>query len=146
MKIPSFNIHGNLPSGIYELTWEEFKRKFAYNYQRKQLLPYLEKLINDLKSISCETIYICGSYVTSKLRPNDFDICWDINNVDLGEAYIKIPELDECTPPRTSQQEKYKSDIFPANVIEHSSNVQFLTFFQIDKEGNPRGIIKINLK
>ena len=37
----------------------------------------LRAALESLKSAGCRTVYLNGSFVTSKEAPNDFDACWD---------------------------------------------------------------------
>jgi len=71
--IPDFD-NGKLPKGIHLATLQEFIERFVKGVKRKQLYQGLEKLIADLKSVGCQIIYIDGSYVTSKIQPNDIDV------------------------------------------------------------------------
>ena len=40
--LPPFNERGNLPSGIYEINWNEFCDRFGFNSHRKKILVGLE--------------------------------------------------------------------------------------------------------
>jgi hypothetical protein len=145
--IPPFNDEGNIPPGIYLATMDEIDKRFAYNIQRRLLFSKLECFVRDIAQIGCETIYLDGSFVTIKELPNDMDICWDHQGIDLDNALRMMPVLFEMNFPRRSQQIMYMADIFPAKIIEGSSGILFLTFFQTDKQtGNPKGILQINLK
>ena len=37
--------------------------------------------IDSLRRAGCRTVYIDGSFATSKEIPNDFDVCWDEEDV-----------------------------------------------------------------
>lgn len=143
--IPDFDENGNLPEGIHETTIKEFKARFVYGIRRKQLFEKMEKLMNDLKSAGCKAIYIDGSFVTIKRLPGDYDACWDDDEITYADIIKKIPPLADVEPPRRLQQEVYGADIFPVSMIEINTGLTFLQFFQQDENGNPKGIIKINL-
>lgn len=145
--IPKFNKDGNLPSGIHEATLEEIEKRFAVNYIRKEHFHHLKILINDLKSIKCNTIYIDGSFITEKILPNDIDVCWDNTSVNLADVRTLMPILwDFSSYGRRMQQTKYHADVFPANIMESSSKKLFLDFFQHDKKtGAAKGIIKLEI-
>ena len=66
-------------------TWDEVSSVFGSTPWRRQLLAGLEVAIESLRRAGCGTVYIDGSFVTSKEVPNDFDACWE----DAGVA----PEL-----------------------------------------------------
>jgi|WetSurMetagenome_2_1015567.scaffolds.fasta_scaffold426568_1 hypothetical protein len=141
--IPDFDYEGNLPPGVHSATLIEIEERFSYNLTRKEHLSHLKLLIKDLIAIGCKTIYIDGSFVTRKSLPNDMDICWENRGVDLNNAKRCLPILWELNFPREKQQKKYHADIFPASCIERSSTLLFLDFFQKDKTGNVKGIIKL---
>jgi hypothetical protein len=129
--------NGNLVPGIHKLTWDEFKKEFGYNKCRRKLLEGLEKAITELKDVQCKTIYVDGSFVTTKSDPNDFDACWDPIGVDFNKFSAKYSVLLEFKPDTRKQKAKYGGEFFPSP--------RFLTFFQKDKEDNIKGIIKLIL-
>ena len=143
--IPDFDANGNLPAGIHDSTIDEFQKRFAYNIIRKRLLTGLLKLIADLKAIDCKTIYIDGSYVTAKILPRDIDLCWDERSVDLANAKIKMPILFDLDPPREAQHSIYGCDVLLAYDIEFGSKIFFIDFFQLDRDGMPKGIVQIKI-
>jgi hypothetical protein len=141
--IPDFKEDGNLPVGIHEATLEEFKKRFAHTIWRNQLYDKLLRLIEDLKTIGCKTVYIDGSYVTTKEVPGDYDACWENIGVD-EDALVLNPAL--TFERRELQEEWYGADVFPARVEEAASGLLFLDFFQVDKAtGFRKGIVKIEI-
>ena len=144
--IPLFGKEGFLPPGIHVATLYEFENRFANTVWRKGLFEYLIKLINDLRLINCQAIYVDGSYVTTKRVPSDLDICWDDSGMNYDYVEMKLPILFDLDYPRTNQQLIYRSDIFPAYLYEANSKKYFIDFFQQDKNtGLPKGIIKIEI-
>jgi hypothetical protein len=144
MTIPHFDINGLLPIGIHETSWNEFENRFGYNFHRKRLLNGLWKALTNMKLAGCTTIFIDGSFVTSKELPNDYDCCWDTSGVTpnlLDAVFFDFSNF------RAVQKTKYGGEFFPAHILEKSSGKVFLDFFQIDKDtGNQKGIVKINLQ
>lgn len=146
--IPDFTSNTYLPPGIYTVSVEEFEERFVHGAKRKEIFKGLQNLIKDLKEIGCTAIYIDGSYVSSKERPGDVDVCWDLLDDPDWEAFAKNthPVLFMTKGKRFEQQTKYNADIFPANLIEGSSGLMFLDFFQkIKYTKESKGIIKIEL-
>jgi hypothetical protein len=142
--IPAFEKEGYLPAGIHLATLDEVEARFSYGIERVKLFSYLLKLIEDLKSIGCPAIYLDGSFATTKRIPGDMDICWEDEGIDYDMVEEKMPILFDLEYPRQNQQDKYKADIFPANLPESGADMLFLEFFQRDKAtGNPKGIVKI---
>lgn len=142
--IPVFEKEGYLPAGIHLATLNEVEVRFSYTVWRKELFKHLLILIEDLKTIECNAIYLDGSFTTAKRIPGDMDICWEDEGIDYNMVEQKIPILFDFDDGRKNQQAKYKADIFPANLIEGSIGAPFLEFFQKDKTtGNLKGIVKV---
>lgn len=142
--IPPFDATGNLPPGIHEATWHEFVEQFGKTPHRRMLLAGLKAALDALRAAGCRTVYINGSFVTAKQIPNDFDACWDIDDVD---PTLLDPILLTFDHGRAAQKAKYLGELFPAHFSEGGSGTTFLEFFQLDKaSGNPKGIIIIDLR
>ena len=139
--IPQFNDEGNLPTGIYEASWTEIYQKYGINFYRKNLLEGLRSALNNLKNAGCKQVFLDGSFITSKRRPNDFDACWEPEGVDIE----KLDPLFCCFENgRRAQKIKYCGEFFPNTCFNGTQT--YLDFFQRDKEsGNTKGIISINL-
>lgn len=54
--------------------------------------------------------------------------------------------LLDFTNKRAAQKAKYYGELFFADVAADSVGTLFLDFFQHDRDGNPKGIVKINLR
>jgi hypothetical protein len=78
-----------------------------------------------LQSAGCRTVYIDGSFVTTKLVPNDFDACWDIEGVDPESLDPVLLIFDEG---RATQKAKYLGELLPAQLSESDSGGTFLDF------------------
>ena len=80
-------------AGIHLATWGEVTTRFGNTPWRRQLLYGLGMAINSLRRAGCRTVYIDGSFVTSKEIPNDFDACWEEGVVPetsgLGAAAVR---------------------------------------------------------
>jgi hypothetical protein len=99
--------------------------------------------MDSLRTQGCKRVFIDGSFVTSKVAPKDYDMCWDMAGVSRNGF---DPILLQFAPPRLAMKIKYKGDIFPAQLSEGASGKPFLEFFQTDKAtGNPKGIIVLEL-
>jgi hypothetical protein len=144
--IPEFDVNGNLPSGIHFCQWEEFQEKFATSLTRQHLINGLELAMTQLQEAGCRTIYIDGSFVTSKLKPGDFDACWEDSGVDLNYLESIAPTLSNFALRRAEQKSKYRGEIFPANYPANDFGTAYLDFFQFDtRTSTCKGIIAIDL-
>ena len=140
--IPAFNSDGNLPPGVHWATWQEFAARFGTTPHRQQLLKGLKSALDSLSKAGCQTVYIDGSFVTKKENPNDFDACWDLTGVDPS---LLDPILLLFDNKRVAQKVKYKGELFPASCRADRVGNTYLDFFQIDRDGNPKGIVAIDL-
>jgi hypothetical protein len=129
VTLPPFDDLGNLPSGVHQVSWTDFQIRFANNSHRQQILVGLKQALRELAIAGCHTVYIGGSFVTSKEQPNDFDGCFDPMRVDL---YSLDPVFDSAA----TQQDRFGGDLKP--------NPNFVGFFQTDRDGNSRGVVEID--
>lgn len=143
--IPDFTESGYLPEGIHLATFEEFEARFNFSQRRKRLIKGLKLAITHLKEIACQTLYIDGSFVTTKLMPGDYDAAWKTDGVELHKALIIYPIFVDLSKGTKNQKKVYGGEFFPAEVIEGGSGEPFLAFFQKDRYGNKKGIIQINI-
>lgn len=143
--IPIFQSNGNLPSGIHWSTIEEVKHKLCFSAKRIWLIDGLEKAIVSLKKAGCETIYLDGSFSTSKQNPGDIDVCWELLNVDLDLLLSIEPVLLDFNLKRKAQKDKFGCEFFPSDFIAAPPDKIFIDFFQQDKDGNPKGIIGLKI-
>ncbi|MBN1312199.1 MAG: hypothetical protein JXB30_12335 [Anaerolineae bacterium] len=142
--IPEFTSNGNLPPGVHWATWQEFVERFGVSPYRQELIQGLKVAVDSLKAAGCKTVYVNGSFVTSKEVPGDFDACWDPEGVDIDLLYAIEPVLFSFEDRRAAQKEKFKGELFPASEMA-SADAIFLDFFQIDREGHRKGIIALDL-
>lgn len=139
--------NGNLPPGIHWATWQEFVERFGSTPHRKQLLQGLWIVLESLRAAGCKTVYVNGSFVTTKEVPGDFDACWDPDGVDIDRLYETEPVLFSFENKRAAQKARFKGELFPAT--ERAAlflDGTFLDFFQMDREGNQKGIIALDLR
>ena len=141
--IPALQPDGNLPAGIHTATFAEMRARFGRTRRRRELVGGLHAALTALKNAGCATAYVDGSFVTSKVRPNDFDGCWDATGVD---ATLLDPVLLTFDNGRAAQKQKYGGEFFPAHLLASPVGPAYLDFFQKDRaSGAPKGIIAIDL-
>ena len=54
--LPPFNERGNLPPGIYEITWTELKNRFGFNSHRQSILIGLQAVLQLLGKANCQML------------------------------------------------------------------------------------------
>ena len=144
--IPPFESRGSLPPGIHLATLDEIFARFGSTTHRLRLLEGFQAAVETLRSAGCRRVYLNGSFVTSKTRPNDFDALWDTDGVDLERLLEREPCFADFSNGRAAQKARFGGEFFPANFREPSLGGTFLEFFQTDREsGLPKGVVAIDL-
>jgi hypothetical protein len=142
MAIPGFRADGTLPPGEYRATWPEIVGRYGWNARRRALLAGLRLALSELQRAGCERVYVDGSFVTEKDEPNDYDCCWE-------EAGVAIPSLHagllDLRWPRATMNATFGGEMFPANAFADAQLTRYRTFFQRDRDDEPKGIIFIDL-
>jgi hypothetical protein len=75
IMIPPFQTNGNLPPGIHDATWTQITTRFGHTPHRLRLLAGLLDAAQALHQAGSQWILVNGSFVTSKIQPNDIDAC-----------------------------------------------------------------------
>jgi hypothetical protein len=140
--IPEFDEHGSLPSGIHQATWNEIVTRYATSVRRRELLHGLLDALRSLKVAGCRTAYLDGSFVTSEIRPGDFDACWESGDVDLTRLDT---ELQDFSNRRAAQKARYGGEPFPAEWPAQTDGTTYLDYFQRDQKGQAKGVLAIDL-
>lgn len=142
VRIPGYQYLA-LPTGIHEASFSEVAEVYVYNPIREELFDGLIEGSLNLVSAGCKSLYLDGSYVTSKPDLGDFDACWDPTGVN---TYLLTPELQDYISERASQKAKYGGEFVPSVVLTEGVPVDFIDFFQrILNLDEKKGIIRINI-
>lgn len=142
--IPAFNEKGFLPPGIHDATWEQFVERYAITEHRTSLIKQMKTLIVHLKEVGSRSLFVDGSFVTNKERPNDYDACWDVHGVKIE---VVDPILLDLSPNGKQQiEDKYGGDIRPDLFSPIETEGTYLEFFQEDRDGDPKGIVRLSLR
>lgn len=149
MPLPSLQA-GELPSGEHLATIDEVEAMFdLQNDRRKLLMTGLKLAIQQFKEAGVKQIYVDGSFTTDKEDPADIDGCWsvegEIDETKIDPDFWKWENDYECLQSRERIKGKYHLDFFIAEWIEGESNKPFPQFFQTNRDGYPKGIVKIEL-
>jgi hypothetical protein len=172
--LPDFNADGLLPPGTYRMTFAEIRRSFLIlgppacpNWDvnwRAALLNNLERLAEQLWSVRIADIYIDGSFVERKGRPNDIDgyfVCdfHDFASGSLQKALnyaagekIWTWSKDKKRAVNVDGQLKHKLpmwinfrvELYP--VVVRDGKIQddfFVKLFRRSKADKPKGIIQL---
>jgi len=90
---------GDLPEGAHELSFEEFRARFAYNARRRALLAGFEWALGVLKRAGVRRVTVGGSFVTNREVPGDIDACWDL------DPDVRVARIPEGFPERGGQRD-----------------------------------------
>jgi hypothetical protein len=143
--MPSFDPEsGYLPAGVHAWTWPDFASGFTWTQRRRFLLGGLYRALRNLRGAGCSAAVVDGSYVTAKDMPEDFDAAFDTNGVN---GQLVDPVLLRHTDGRKAMRAKYFGDMFPWSAVASvSSGMNFVEFFQQDREGRPKGVVLLNVR
>jgi hypothetical protein len=131
--MPPFTESGYLPPGIWIVSWADFWEQYGYNSRRVNLLSGLMFALKLLVRSNCQTIYIGGSFITSKERPNDIDGCFDGMGIDSSVLDPVFQDLDE-------QHARFGCE------LRMDFMSAFQGFLQKNRDGEPIGIVEIDLR
>lgn len=140
---PGYNSEGYLPVGIYKMGWDEFVTKFSFTSIRELQIKGLIKAIPKFKAAGASHLYIDGSFITKKYNPSDYDVLYDITEIDLE---ILDPILkDASSAGRKTQKVHYRGEFVPLT-NQANDYMTYWQFYQVSKSsGNAKGIIVIDI-
>ena len=146
--IPPFDERGQLPPGEpYEAAWGEIVERLTWTKQRQFLLERLLVVLVELRAYGCRWFYLDGSFVSDKDEPGDWDGCWEMEGVNAVLLNEINPALYGDRLWRSRFREQYHGDIFRVRAGGYRSDQKsMLLYFQQDRNGNPKGILKIDLE
>lgn len=123
------------------------REHFAYNFRRREILTGLQHVADQLRAHGVQEIWVDGSFVTDKTRPDDADV-----------VYAIPPGGDEADwsdvgPSRRSHMKKYhRVDLWrlpspqPAKSLARGGLITIKEFFETDEDGNARGLLHLDLR
>ena len=131
-----------LPCGIHKATLAEVKKFFGTNPHRRELFEGLVRALIALHIAGCRTVYLDGSYVTGKPKPNDYDACWDPAGIDPKKLDPVFFDFDNL---RANQKQIFFGEFFPS-IANGVPGQPILEFFQRERyTGAAKGILLIDL-
>jgi len=142
--IPNFEPDtGNLPPGEHGAAWQELLDRYGYTPWRRQLLDGLYTALALLRTAGCVHAWIDGSFVTAKEEPRDFDACWDAQGVDFDVVDERLLTFDTG---RATQKAAFLGELFIADAGADPQGTVFRDFFQTDRDGRRKGIVRLDLR
>lgn len=142
MTIPALKRNGELPSGEHSATLDQIESAFGLgSARRKKLMKGLRAAVQNFEQAGVRKIWVNGSFVTAKTQPNDIDGCWEWNQA------VQTSLLDPVflSNSRAEAKLKYGLDFFISAITEAGSGLPFPHFFQVNRDGDAKGIIVMRL-
>lgn len=139
--IPESNENGELPPGEHPATLDEIAIRYATNPTRTSQFEGLERAARALAAAACPTLWLNGSYITDKVEPGDYDATFAAEPIDWISLGLAEPELLDFDAPRRTQKRVFGGELIPT----FAAGVDFVDFFQTNRDGARKGIIRIDL-
>jgi hypothetical protein len=140
--IPALTPRGELPPGEFTVSLVEIEHVFGQaTPQRQKLMAGLKAAVAAFAEAGVHRLWVNGSFATSKPEPNDIDGCWEYT------AEVDLDRLDPVflAPSRQPMKTKYGLEFFPAQFVEAGCGLPFPRFFQTNRDGDPKGILLLNI-
>ena len=141
MPIPEFeDATENLPPGVYDATLDEVQQRFATNRRRVEIFRGLEFVCHGLSVHGVRAIWVDGSYVTRRLRPSDVDIIFNAPP-DYGPHWGLLHSNH-----RETLHNLHRVDLLTGDTVGSAQlPIPIIHYFQQDRDGNPKGILRVKL-
>jgi hypothetical protein len=142
--LPPFTETGVLPAGVHVASWDEVEERFGGSARREVLLDGLLAAATNLRAAGARVLWLDGSFVTDKEEPDDWDGVWDPSNADITRVDPVLVDPNDLATGRYRQKAKYGGELFVG--VETATGMPFQLFFQLDKNGDPKGIVRLDLR
>jgi len=143
--IPPFDADGDLPPGVHEAVWLEFKERFcnfARSDQRVTLCQRIEQMVDEARASQVvERIIFGGSFVTSEAEPNDFDC---VIVLEPKVQYEGLQPFQRWVADAREASRRYRADAFVVRANQSTLPV-YLDFLAINRDGKRVGLVEVRL-
>ena len=130
MPIPDLD-GSYLPPGEHDASLEEVEAQFgSSSMKRIRLHVSLRNTIAELRALGVTDIWIGGSFISDKRRPDDVDIVYD------PPAGSDLDGWGLLAPAR-------RQHLKEARGVDLLWSIDVVHFFKTDSENRPRGVIRI---
>ena len=110
-------------------------RRFGTNEHRKRLLAGLEKALVSLAKAGCRSVWLNGSFVSTKDRPEDYDGIWEYHGIRVD---LLDPVFLDDTNNFKAMRDKFKGELYPER------GTYLHDFFRTDRGGTPKGVVRLD--
>lgn len=142
--IPPFTETGVLPDGVHLASWNELAQCFGGSARRQVLLGGLQQAAANLRAAGVRVLWLGGSFVTDKEDPDDWDGVWDPSGCDMTKIDPVLLDPADLAAGRYRQKAKYSGELLIG--VEGATGMAFQMYFRQDKNGDPKGIVRLDLR
>jgi predicted nucleotidyltransferase len=144
MSLPDFNAEGDLPPGVYRATMEDVVSRFGSGSpERGRAIKTLQRIFELARATTnLDRMIVFGSFVTSKLQPNDVDVILVMRDEFRLEA---CPEAAKLLFDHAKAEQNLGASVFwirPGLLISDTLD-QFIQRWQLKRDGGRRGIVEV---
>lgn len=137
---------GRLPPGVHSADIGELRDKLGWGRKRRSLIDGLEIMLGLMEDCGIKRVYVDGSFVTDKDRPNDIDGCYDIPPGATDASLRPMYPIWPWNPAnRAMSKTMFGIELAPSGFPATAAGQPYLEFFQRNREGNQRGVVLIEL-
>lgn len=144
MPLPDFNEFGDLPEGIHRASLAEVLVRFGSGTpQRLGVTARLQRIYQLAQASGhLDRLLVFGSYVSDVSEPEDVDVILVMRNDFRSEG---CPAESSVLFDHTRANNELGASIFwvRPDMLLGEPLEQFLTFWQIKRDGRRRGIVEI---
>jgi hypothetical protein len=144
MPLPDFNEIGDLPQGVYHVTFTEVIAHFgAGSPQRGEVTARLQRIHSlALETRGLDRLIVFGSYVTDKVEPNDVDVVLIMRD-DFRPASVSAEGLALFDHGRAAAELGASIFWVRPGMLFGTSMEQFIAEWQLKRDGGRRGIVEV---
>jgi hypothetical protein len=144
--VPRFNVHGDLPPGVYVAALSEVLQRFGRGSKQRQAVANRLERIYRIASATSNVVrfVVFGSFVSDKPEPNDVDIFLLMkDNFDAGQLTGEA----RLAFDHTRAQAHFGASVFWLRRMAALGGEQAtIEHWQIKRDGSRRGIVEITLE
>lgn len=144
MALPPLELSGDLPVGVHRATLDEVISRFGAGSRQRGAVTGRLKRVHDMAKATgkLERSVVFGSYITSKLVPNDVDI------VLVMSQNFRVAECDEVTKRLFDHEQadrEFGASVFwiRPSLLLVGSMEEFIEHWQVKGDGSRRGIVEV---
>ncbi len=91
-----------------------------------------------LRTAGCDFFLVDGSFVTNKDLPSDFDACCDFSGINIAKTDLRL------FGSRLEMKAEFYGELYPEQYLA-DDEYTFREFFQTDRDGIPKGVVRLRL-